>query len=145
MAEALLRRQIERAGDDRQLRVASAGTWGPSDAPAAALSQQLLAQEGLDLSEHRSRLLTQRDVDEADLILVMTRAHKSDIMQRFARTADKLYLLSEMIGKRDDIADPHGGEMADYEACKKAMEEIIAKGYGRIVSLALRLEKSKRC
>lgn len=144
MAEALLRRQIERAGDAPRLRVASAGTWGPSDAPAAALSQQLLAQEGLDLSAHRSRLLTQRELDDADLILVMTRTHKEDITQRFARAADKLYLFSEMIGKRDDIADPHGGELADYQACKKALEEIVTTGYARIVSLALGQERNRR-
>ncbi len=144
MAEALLRRQIERVGDTRRLRVTSAGTWGPAGAPAAELSQRLLAQEGLDLGTHRSRLLTQRDIDEADLILVMTRAHKSDITQRFARAGDKLYLLSEMIGKHDDIADPHGGELADYKACKKAMDEIITKGYERSGSLALRLERNKR-
>jgi len=140
MAERLLDRQIEKAGDAQRVRVTSAGTWATSDETSPAAAQQVLLEDGLDLSTHRSRALTQQDIDNADLILVMTRAHKRDILSRFVRAEDKLWLLSEMAGKRHGVADPYGGSVDRYRETKEELESLLAQGYQRIVDLALGLE-----
>ncbi len=137
MAEHLLRRLIHQAGDDERLAVTSAGTWALVGQPASAHAQQLLLEEGLDLGEHRAHNLTQQDVDQAALILVMTRAHREDIQQRFLRTQGKVYLLSQMVGKSYDIEDPFGGTAEDYRYCKEEIESLLTEGYSRIVDLAL--------
>jgi len=137
MAEHLLRRLIQQAGDDERLMVASAGTWALVNKPASAEASQILLEDGLDLSPHRARNLNQRDIDQAALVLVMTKAHREDIQQRFLRTDSKIYLLSEMVGKSYDINDPYGGNLAGYQYCKEEIEAILTEGYQRIVDLAL--------
>ena len=140
MAEHLLRRRIIEAGDQQRLRVRSAGTWCEPGQSAALHGQTLLLQEGLDLSEHKSHMLNQADVDEADLILVMTATQRREIALRFLRAEAKTYLLSEMVRKSYDIADPYGGTLEDYRTCKDRIEEILDKGYTRIVALAKHVE-----
>lgn len=140
MAEHLLRRRIHQAEDDERLRVASAGTWADADEPAPAAAQQVMLEEGIDLSAHRSRALTQPDVDGADLILVMTRDHRRDILARFARVEGKLWLLTEMAGKPYDIADPYGGSVERYRQTRQELQAVLAQGYQRIARLALGLE-----
>ena len=142
MAEYMLRNLAEQAGD--RLRVASAGTWPNVGQSAASEAIGLLREDGIDLCPHRSHMLTQQDVDSADLILVMERGHREDISQRFARTRDKLYLLSEMAGQYSDIDDPHGGTLEDYAICKREIADILRKGYGRIVQLASGKEQMGR-
>jgi len=114
MAEHILRRLIENAGDSDRLRVLSAGTWAVSDESAADLTRQIMLEDGFDLSAHRSRAINQREIDNADLILVMTRGHKEDIITRFARAEGKTLLLTEMAGKPYDVNDPYNGSEEDY-------------------------------
>jgi protein-tyrosine-phosphatase len=144
MAEAMLRTVIERHGDAERLRVSSAGTWCPADQPVAPLTIEVMAAWGQDLSAQRTRVLTQPLIDDADLILVMTRDHLRDIQLRFARAEDKTYLLTEMVGKLYDIADPYGGTREVYEACRRELEDVLTRGYARIVALASGEDKRKR-
>lgn len=137
MAEHLLRRMIARRGDGDRMRVSSAGTWCDLDQPATLLAQAALRAVGLDLSTHRSRPVTQQLVDDADLILVMTRAHLSDVVARFGRVEFKIHLLSEMVGKRYDVLDPYQGTAPEYEACRDELTDLLERGYDRIVSLAV--------
>ncbi|MHB1296420.1 MAG: arsenate reductase/protein-tyrosine-phosphatase family protein [Anaerolineae bacterium] len=136
MAEHMLRRLIERADDGDRLRVASVGTWCAADLEASELAQRVMATQGYDLSQHRARNITQHDVDEADLILVMTRAHKQDIEQRFVRASDKTHLLSALTGRPRDVEDPHGQDAATYAQCRDGLWELLQRGYPRIVALA---------
>jgi len=137
LAERLLARLIARAGDQERLRAASAGTWCVAGEPTSAETLQVGLERGLDLSAHRSRCLNQQDVDDADLILTMTQAHRQDIFLRFARAQHKTYLLSQMVGEMDDVADPYGGSLPEYRACRDRLEDWLHRGYEQIVSLAL--------
>ena len=142
MAEVIFRSLVKRAGDGDRIRVASAGTWGSREELAATYAQEVVREDGLDLSKHRSRILTQQDVDEADLILVMERAHSDDILMRFVRAEAKVRLLSEMAAKSHDIKDPYGGSRQAYEGTKQEIEQLLEAGYERIVSLSRGEERS---
>jgi protein-tyrosine phosphatase len=135
MAECLLRDMANRAG--APLRVASAGTWATAGQPASPEVIELLREEGFELSAHRARTLTQTDIDAAELVLVMERCQKADILQRFARVKDKLHVLSAMSGQSGDVEDPHGKAHEDYVMCKQRIEELVRRGYPRIMRLAL--------
>ena len=71
-AEALLRHRTEALGVD--VRVTSAGLLDDGRR-AAEHSVTLMAEQGLDLSRHRSRMLTSDAVRSADLVLGMAREH----------------------------------------------------------------------
>ena len=140
MAEHLFRRRIDEAEDDERLRVASAGTWADADEPSPANAQQVMLEEGIDLSAHRSRALTQPDVDDADLILVMTRdAQGGHPVALCARRGQAL------------AAERDGGQALRYRGplrrfggalpeTKEELEAVLAQGYERIARLALGLE-----
>ncbi|WP_159793742.1 arsenate reductase/protein-tyrosine-phosphatase family protein [Puerhibacterium puerhi] len=75
-AEALLRRAL-----DDSVVVSSAGTRGLPAAPVHEPMARLLAADGLDVSGFRSRALTARDVQSADLVLTLTAEHRSRVLE----------------------------------------------------------------
>ena len=95
-----------------------------------------MAQRGLDLTGHGASSITHDLVDGADLVLVMTRNHADALRTSFPRSAHKVHLLSEMVGKKYDISDPYGGSPAEYACSARELEELVESGYERIVSLA---------
>jgi L-threonylcarbamoyladenylate synthase len=97
--------------------VESAGLSAAAGSEASPDAVRLVADFGADLSAHRSRM--------ASLEMLMWADHI------FAMTAGHAYLLSPLTEiptprllspRGDDVADPIGGELADYRACA---EQII--------------------
>ena len=77
MAEGLLAHDLFQAGSD--LVVASAGTHAMTGGPATSHSVDVLAEQGIDISGHRSSLLTDYLLAESDLVVAMTRVHESSV------------------------------------------------------------------
>jgi len=75
MAEAFLQRILAREGLAADYAVRSAGVWAANGRPASPYAIQVMARRGIDISDHRAHSLTQADVEEADLILVMASEH----------------------------------------------------------------------
>ncbi len=73
--------------------VDSAGTLGIVGEPATAEALQVLREEGLDLSRHRSRGIAAHDLRTADLVIVMTVDHLSELERRFPTGTTKRFLL----------------------------------------------------
>jgi protein-tyrosine-phosphatase len=76
MAAALLRERLSRSG--RPLTVGSAGFVSEGQPPPPEVLDAMRAV-GLDLSDHRSRLVTPALLDDADLVVGMTRQHVIDL------------------------------------------------------------------
>jgi protein-tyrosine phosphatase len=72
---------------------------------------------------------------DADLVLVMTRRHAEALGAAFPEHGRKVYLLSEMVGQMYDIEDPYGGSRSEYAQTAREMEQLVEKGYARIVAL----------
>ena len=136
MALGFLRERLRRDGRQDDVRVRSAGTWTVEGYPASLYALQVMAERSLDISDHRSHTLSARDVGEADLILVMAQGHQEAIEVEFPQARGKTYLLSEMVGKSYDILDPYGAPQAAYRRCADELEDLIEKGYEKIVELA---------
>jgi protein-tyrosine-phosphatase len=135
MAAALLQACLARDEERRDWCVSSAGTWATDGRPASANAAAEMARRGLDLSGHGARPVTRDLVAEADLVLVMTHNHAEALRLSFPQFAHKVYLLSEMVGKRYDIGDPYGGLPAEYACTARELEELVERGYERIVNL----------
>jgi protein-tyrosine-phosphatase len=135
MAMGLLREKLRKAGLEGEYKVHSAGVWGLESQPPSTYAQQMMAQRGIDISDHRSHDLSSQDVEEADLILTMERGQAEAISLEFPRHAHKVHLLSELIGRHYDIRDPYGGLLHEYRQCAAEIERIIEEGYSRIMEL----------
>ena len=136
IAEILLKDQLAKAGLGREWTVGSAGTWAKDGNQVPRLSKQLMKLIGHDISRHRSRIVTSDLLQSADLVLTMEINHKEALMAEFVDDADKIFVLTEMVGFPQDIRDPYGGDKIDY---RDAIEEIsghLNTGFEKIVNLA---------
>ena len=82
---------------------------GGEGAPRAAI--RAMAPFGIDLSGHRSRRLEVADIDEADLVLGMTRQHVREIVLLAPRALPKTFTLREVVRRGEGAeARPSGSE-----------------------------------
>jgi protein-tyrosine-phosphatase len=108
MAEALLRHHLTLAGHD--IDVASAGTLGWGTQPATPYAVEVLAERGVDLAGHTSRKLTRAMIDDADMILAMTRTHAWAVAAHDEEAAARTFLLDEIVHLAEQ-AGARGGEL----------------------------------
>ncbi|NJN81991.1 MAG: low molecular weight protein arginine phosphatase [Caldilineaceae bacterium] len=136
MAEALFRDYLASRKQLEGWTIGSAGTWGVEDVPATRHVQTVMANRGIDVSAHRSRLVDGSFIYDYNLLLTMERGHKEALQIEFPRIASRVFLLSEMIGKLFEISDPIRGPYEEYEATAAELEELIKDGAPRIFELA---------
>ncbi len=128
MAAAILRDRLASAGLTDQVRVVSAGVWADSGRAASAHAANVLKSRGIELRDHRSQPLTAQLLKQADIILVMEESHRRSIFYMAPEHLAKVYLLAELAGKHEDIADPFGGALADYEETADLLQARIDQG-----------------
>lgn len=115
MAEVLMRDCLRRRG--ARAVVSSAGL-AASGEPAAAHAVTVLAEQGLDLSRHRSRPLTREMAESADILAVMTPAHRA-MLEAAGVPSAKIRVLG------DGIPDPFGGDVAVYRRTRDALAKAV--------------------
>jgi len=135
MAAGLFYDKLLREKAEGSVRVRSAGTWALEGQSASAYALQVMAERDLDIGVHHGRNLTQADVDEADLILVMTLRHKEVIAQDFQRSDGKVFLLSALAGPPYDVQDPYGGSIVEYRRTAAELADLVERAYPRVMEL----------
>jgi len=136
MAAGLLRHRLAEEGLDTRYRVNSAGVWAVNDQPATDKAIAVMAERGIDITEHIAHTINANDMTEAELILVMTRDHEQVLRNTWPQYGWKVHLLSRMVGKAKDIQDPYGGSVQEYRACANILADYIDRGFQRILDLA---------
>ncbi|MFQ5400318.1 MAG: low molecular weight phosphotyrosine protein phosphatase [Anaerolineae bacterium] len=134
VGEAILRARLQERGL-HNWRVSSAGTWAMIERRAARFSREILAEQGLDLSAHQARMIDEHMLAKADLVLCMESGHVEALQTEFPAHAKKLYLLSEMVGRKYSISDPYGQPRDAYERMVKELTSLIDDGLDRIVAI----------
>jgi protein-tyrosine-phosphatase len=135
MAAGLLRWRLAEEGLDSSHPVMSAGVWAADGQPASQNAIAVMAERGIDITDHIAHTITANDVAEAELILVMGQEHAQMIRNTWPQYAWKIYRLSEMAGKRQDIQDPYGGSIEEYRACADTISDYISRGFRHILEL----------
>lgn len=116
-----------------QIVVETAGTYALEGEPPSPGAQRALAARGIDISHHRARLVTRDMLLSADLILVMTEAHRNSLFHLAPEALKKIYLLSELAGEHRDIPDPYGGPQEAYDAVAAMLENYITRSFPRLL------------
>lgn len=124
MAEQLLRRWL---GATSKWVVVSAGLSALDGQCASENAMRVLEEKRLDLSAHRSRKLTAAHIDGADLIVVMTEAHKRMILSRFPRSEGRVVLLNDFspIHPGEDVPDPFGMSQDVYRSIRDEIDAAM--------------------
>lgn len=128
MAEGLLAHAFAaEEGPLKDYKVISAGVAARDGDPASTNSVTALKKVGLDISNHESQPITAEMIGEANAIFVMTETHRAVIQATFEPTPRHVYLLREFMPREADkqIADPYGGPLPLYEACRDEIVESI--------------------
>lgn len=132
LAAALLRRRLDESGV-AGVTVSSAGTGAWDGAPASEGAYLVGIERGLDLSEHRARLLTREVVEQADLILTMARHHRARVDELGGE--GKVHVLGEYAGREGEaaeVSDPFGGDLDVYRDTCTELEGLIGAVAARI-------------
>ncbi len=142
MAEGILKKMLKEGNID-QIQVSSAGTNSWGGCPTSLSALEIGASSGIDLKAHLSRKLTRQMLEEADLVLVMSRDHLDHIKEMNENLIAKSFLLKAFPEKSEEksfwIKDPIGGTRDDYRRCFLDLNESIK----RILPELIRLAKKK--
>ena len=120
MAAALLDKMLEEKGLSGEYAADSAGVAAFDFQPASENAVLAAKEEGLDLSEHRARRITMEDLDEAELVFVMSEQHRALLSSVLPEAAEKLVVMA--------IPDPFGGDLSFYKECFAAIRSFF-EGY----------------
>ncbi|MCB9423044.1 MAG: low molecular weight protein arginine phosphatase [Ardenticatenaceae bacterium] len=135
VAEALLQDRLNQR-ELSQWTVSSAGTWAHWLRSASQFSIDVAQRMGLDISSHQSRMIDAALLEQADLVLCMEAGHVEAIQVEFPAYADKVYLLSEMVGEKYSVHDPYGESLTRYQQMASELSMLIDNGLERIIELA---------
>ncbi|MEW6725952.1 MAG: low molecular weight protein arginine phosphatase [Bacillota bacterium] len=140
MAEGIARHLL---GDDREIRVLSAGVHALPNVPATPEAVEALAEEGIDISGHRAALLTRELVEEADLVLTMTAGHRRLVREAAPDQAGKVFTLAEYAGAGGDVSDPLGQPLHVYRRYAAELRRLIRLALERFREEAGRVEGNR--
>ena len=133
MAEGLAKKYLREKGKNN-IRVISAGVSAIDGMPPTENTLEVMKKEGVDVSAHKTAILTDEMIRTADIILVMEEFHKEEILDRDPSAKDKTFLLKTF--KRDagnkhpdgvDVLDPIGRPLKDYEHTLKTIKGEIER------------------
>ncbi|QEF99623.1 Low molecular weight protein-tyrosine-phosphatase etp [Stieleria maiorica] len=97
--------------------IRSSGYYPKQSRPSPENAQTAASQFGVDLGDHRSSVLSQEMVDDADLILVFDEENRDEIGSRYPRAKAKTYLLGTLLDDADAvITDPYGGSVEGFHS-----------------------------
>ena len=132
------------------VRVLTAGTHVVEHQPMSRRTRDALAGLGLEAPTHRSRQLSDTDLDAAALVVAMAAEHVRFVRRRHPRAADRTATLPWLArhlpdGPGDlatrvrslglahldpdiegDVDDPAGGEDDVYAACAARLADLVA-------------------
>ena len=121
MAEGLFNKLSSEKG--LSVTASSAGLGAFNGAHAAANAVSVMAQQGIDITKHRARLLDEEIIKAANLVLVMEGSQIEAIPEIYK---EKVHLLSEYAsGAAEDIFDPIGGGLDTYQNCANLIEKHL--------------------
>jgi protein-tyrosine-phosphatase len=119
MAEILLRHMLNKEGI-KGIEIFSRGLSASDGEPLSEGAAEALKAAHIDPEPHLSRRLQPKDVEKADLILVMTEDHKRTLLGQYPEADKKTRLLGS-----SDIEDPIGGSPNDYEKCRIEIQNYL--------------------
>ena len=130
MAEYLLKSAVQGRDD---IEVMSAGTGVFIRSAASSETVAVLAEEGIDATLHLAQPINTILLKKSDMIIVMTRNHRIQVLERVPEVEHRVYLLKEFadIPFKDegslDVPDPIGKSRGLYKDCLAEIKEAIHK------------------
>lgn len=136
MAMALFQALVKDRADALEWRIESAGTWAIVGMKASNFAIAVMANRGLSLGQHRSRIVSKELLNSFNLILTMEDGQKESLQVEFPEIYERVHLLSEVAGSSGDIQDPIGLSIDEYQQTAEEIERFLIRGIETIDRLA---------
>lgn len=142
MAQAILTRLLQSSATGvEEYEILSAGLSTMDGLAATSEAVTTMADEGIDLTHHKSRQLNADLIQNADYILTMTGAQCDYLQDKFSDKVSVIYTINEFAGEGNkDIIDPLGRGLKAYQECAAQLKELLP----RVINKLQDLEKSGR-
>jgi protein-tyrosine-phosphatase len=107
-------------------------------------AREVLAERGINASDHKAQKLTAEMMKDADLILTMTREQLSLVEEMSGEEGGKACLFGEFVnnlkkldlgketftaegwsGQGEEIADPYGGDIEAYREVRDKIDRLV--------------------
>ncbi len=121
---------------NEDIEITSAGSSAIEGLPASALAVRVASKHGIDLSRHKTRLLSRSMVKQADLIVTMASKHRQTVGVLEPSALDHTYLLTDFCNHADgDVPDPIGGDIHVYGRTYEIIEKCLDSMKNRLKEL----------
>jgi L-threonylcarbamoyladenylate synthase len=129
MAEYLLRKKMQ---DRRRhdIEVVSCGTFDFFGMGASRETQRLIQEMGMDASTHHAQKVDPEFLKRTDLILVMERRHKQEIIRQFPEVEARVHLLGDFVKlgwQEPEVDDPIGRSEEFYGQVFKKISKAVER------------------
>lgn len=122
MAEAIAKDIFSKRKINIEVISRGIAVYFPSEASENSI--EALKKYNLDLSNHKAKQIEQTDIDSSSLILTMTNQHKAFIKK--LDDSINVFTLKEYIkAGGNDISDPYGKDISDYQNCADEIYRCI--------------------
>ena len=127
MAEKLFADALAKSGTKKKIQVFSTGLSAVEGDKASGNSVTACEEVGLDLSDHRSSVLTRTTLQNASAVFCMTESHRVLINMYFdLPEGAPIFLMREFVDGNDkELPDPYGQSLEVYRECRDRMEDSL--------------------
>ena len=133
MAEYLFKSLLS---DSTDWKISSAGTYTRNGLPTNSEVLTVLKSYGIDATAHRTQVVNHNMIQNHNLVLCLAGNHKEALQVEFPDLKERIYLLSEIVGKIENIHDPIGGPLVEYEEVAREINEFLTDGLEWIIEMA---------
>jgi len=129
MAEHILK-QLLKQEKINGINVSSAGTAAFPHYRIYGALKKIMDEEKMDVSSHVATQVTEKMIEDADMIFVMKRPHRDVITGMVPSAAERTFLLKQFAtgnGDDADIPDPIGQPEEVYRRVMEELKEYIKR------------------
>ena len=133
LVAALLQQRIAQAGLADAITVESAGVRAVAGYAVDPMIAAMLDELGIALAAKFATPVAESALRTADMVLVMEEAHRQALFYRLPGALPKIFLLSEMAGRFDEVADPYGMPAEAYRATLTQVMALLEGGWPQML------------
>lgn len=96
--------------------------------PLNQKAETVMISNGINMEGYMSKQLTEEDLRDDTLVLVMERGQREKILEKYENAdPENVYVLTELVGDELEIIDPYGGTLQAYGLCYETLRKTIKK------------------
>lgn len=117
MAEGIVNDIIKKEHLENEMQVDSMGFSAYDGEIPTANAVECMKELGIDIAGHCARRVTIEDIEQSDIIYVMTENHKNIIVDTVPDYEDRILVL--------DVPDPFGCDLEVYRECRDKIKDFF--------------------